>query len=81
MLKKLKVDDIFYFDKYGGIFMLFNSLSFLLFILFTLFINYIQNINELNLNYEEDFFVSGHLTSKGSDKLSLNFCNYLEVWI
>lgn len=37
------------------------------------FINYIQNINDLDLDFEKDFYDGGHLNGKGSDKLSTTF--------
>lgn len=43
-----------------------------------LFINYIRDIDQLNLNYNEDFYDIGHLNKNGSKKMTNNFIKKLE---
>lgn len=44
------------------------------------FIDYLENIDDLNLDYNNDFYDSGHLNGNGSNKFSLNFIDYLEIY-
>lgn len=43
-----------------------------------LFLDYINNINDLNLEYDKDFYDSGHLNKNGSIKLTESFIDNLE---
>lgn len=43
-----------------------------------LFLDYINNINDLNLEYDKDFYDSGHLNKNGSIKLTKSFIDNLE---
>lgn len=40
-----------------------------------MFLNYVKNIDKLNLNYNTDFYDSGHLSITGSQKISLDIVN------
>ena len=42
-----------------------------------MFLNYIENINDLNLEYDKDFYDGGHLNENGSNKFSIEFSKIL----